>query len=69
MSEAVIGQCSICGGQVCVPTAFYGKPAGVCKGCGATEKQKLPIVPMERPLRIDPNKAASRFDGKMELTF
>ena len=43
-----IGTCSLCGGQVTLPTIWYGvtPPTATCSKCGATEAKNLPIITM-----------------------
>lgn len=47
--DKIIGQCSLCGGNVTVPTAWWSTepPVPHCKKCGAHEKNQLPIIEME----------------------
>lgn len=53
MTNKVIGSCSICGGNVVVPTSWYGvyPPEPTCETCGAVKKRSLPVVEMEQPDR------------------
>lgn len=46
-----IGQCSLCGGRVTVPTVWHGiyPPVPTCESCGATAKASGPVIPMEKP--------------------
>jgi hypothetical protein len=49
-----IGKCSLCGGAVEVPFAYFGTPPAVCAGCGAIRKNDyendhLPTIPMKKP--------------------
>lgn len=50
-----IGICSICGGQVAVPTEWLGifPPRPTCMNCGALAKEAGPVIPME-PFRPVP---------------
>jgi len=50
MDNRTIGTCSICGGPVTVPFAWYSvvPPVPSCKRCGAIMKQpEMPVIPME----------------------
>lgn len=47
-----LGRCSLCGGTVVVPLAWYGTtvPVPRCDCCGATLRvQPLPVLKTERP--------------------
>lgn len=47
-----IGTCSLCGGPVTVPTAWYGAvpPVPQCAHCGATKAQPHgPVIEMDEP--------------------
>ena len=48
----VVGKCSICGGQVVVPTVYWSvvPPIPTCSNCGAKEDVTviLPTLPMKR---------------------
>ena len=48
-NKPVIGICSICGGDVVMPTRPMASPQAYCQTCGAVKKRNLPIIPMERP--------------------
>jgi len=52
-SDIVVGTCSLCGGAVTVPSVFWSvnAPIPTCIKCGATQKQKLPTIEMEPPLK------------------
>ncbi len=45
----VIGRCSVCGGRVVLPTNWLGihPPLAYCEQCGATERSRLPVIPMD----------------------
>lgn len=45
----VIGTCSLCGGQVCVPTIYHSvvPPRPQCVRCGAVAKRTGPVIEME----------------------
>lgn len=45
----VIGRCSKCGGDVCVPTVWLGlqPPVPTCSSCGARKARNLPTIEME----------------------
>ena len=45
-----MGVCSLCNGNVTVPDNWYSNipPAPVCNSCGATAKNKFPVVEMEK---------------------
>jgi len=50
MADFTIGTCSLCGGAVRLPAAWYGTvpPIPTCASCGATAKQPHgPVVDME----------------------
>jgi hypothetical protein len=49
----IVGKCSLCGGAVTVPTVYHSTvpPTPSCQSCGATKKNDLPIVEMERAPR------------------
>ncbi len=46
----IIGTCSICGGAVVTPDAWYGvnPPTPTCSQCGAIANGHGPIIPMRR---------------------
>lgn len=47
----VIGACSLCGGEVVVPTIWMGvtPPVPRCKKCDAVKApQSLPVIPMKK---------------------
>ena len=48
MNKIIIGQCSICGGNVSIPEIWHGvnPPVPTCENCGAVKKRNLPIIPM-----------------------
>lgn len=50
MTDRVLGSCSICGGSVIIPHIWYGviPPIPTCISCGATQKNKLPVIDMEK---------------------
>ena len=47
LSGEVIGECSICGGDVCVPRIWHGvnPPKPRCNGCGAVARSG-PVIDM-----------------------
>lgn len=47
----VIGTCSLCGGQVCVPTMWGAiiPPTPTCQQCGAVAASHGPLIPMRQP--------------------
>ena len=49
--EYIIGMCSLCGGHVTLPAAWYGNalPRPTCEQCGAHAQEQLPTIKMERP--------------------
>lgn len=50
--ETVLGECSICGGSVTVPTVWMGisPPTPSCKSCGATARPAGGrVIPMRKP--------------------
>lgn len=56
MSDAVLGRCSLCGGDVVLPRhwAGVGPAPRTCAACGAVEsKSNLPVIQMERPKTED----------------
>jgi hypothetical protein len=52
-NDIVVGKCSLCGGSVTVPTVWHGilRPTATCQSCGATEKNNLPVIQMEKPAK------------------
>lgn len=49
-----VGICGLCAGKVTVPSLWGGmqSPVPTCSKCGATERQKVPVLPvmdMEKP--------------------
>jgi hypothetical protein len=58
-----IGVCSLCGGNVTVPPSWFGNipPAPVCGSCGATAKNKFPVVEMEKRDFSNRNENVVRF--------
>ena len=46
-----IGTCSICGGQVTIPTVWAGiiPPTPSCLSCGALGRSFGPVIPMHKP--------------------
>ena len=51
MNLRFLGRCSLCGGDVTVPVAWFGivPPIPTCRSCGATAaRPETPVVPMER---------------------
>lgn len=44
----IVGKCSICGGDVVFPSMMVN-PKCYCTKCGAVEKPRLPVIPMEQP--------------------
>lgn len=62
MSEKTVGTCSICGGRVSVPFAWWGiyPPVPTCESCGATKRDHGPVVDMEpkRPVTAEVNEEA-----------
>ena len=54
--QMTVGTCSICGGEVRVPSVWMGvvPPTPTCSKCGATAAQHGPVIPMQpaspRPL-------------------
>lgn len=44
----IIGQCSICGGNVVVPVVWWSvvPPQPYCVNCGATKRDDRPVIPM-----------------------
>ena len=53
MSHRIIGSCSLCGGQVGVPTIWHGvhPPEPQCLKCHAIAKQPGPVIEMQPPKR------------------
>ena len=52
--DTTLGTCSVCGGRVTVPEAWYSTkpPIPRCESCGATVKQPYgPILQTENPTR------------------
>jgi hypothetical protein len=51
---AIIGSCSICGGNVTVPDTWYGinPPVPRCDSCGAIKRTR-PVIDME-PVPVAP---------------
>lgn len=52
MSNQIVGTCSLCGGKVVVPFAWWGiyPPVPQCEDCGAVQKnQHGPTIEMENP--------------------
>lgn len=50
--DSVIGACSLCGGNVTLPSVWAGviAPVPTCNKCGAVKKQpKPPVIEMEKP--------------------
>lgn len=49
MSYTICGTCSICGGQVTVPSVWHGvyPPNPTCRGCGAIARSSGPVIDME----------------------
>lgn len=47
-NKRIIGQCSICGGNVVVPTVCWSvnPPVPICESCGAVKRNELPVIPM-----------------------
>lgn len=45
----VLGSCSICGGDVTMPNAWYSTkpPVPTCASCGAKAKPSLPVIEMQ----------------------
>ena len=45
----VIGKCSLCGGEVCVPKAWHGThpPTPTCRQCHAVAEVAGPVIPMK----------------------
>lgn len=54
MSEQTIGTCSICGGAVTLPLAWWSvtPPVASCSRCGAVAAQHGPVIPMVQPTHI-----------------
>ncbi len=54
MNQA-IGICSLCGGDVVLPTHYMSvvPPKPTCESCGAVAKTKGPVVPMQRRANPD----------------
>ena len=48
INERVVGRCSICGGEVVIPTVFWSvvQPIPTCKSCGAVMRNQGPVIPM-----------------------
>lgn len=44
----ILGKCSICGGQVTVPSSWLGilPPTPTCQSCGAEAENPGPVIPM-----------------------
>lgn len=62
---SVVGTCSVCGGAVTMPDAWYGifPPTPSCASCGATKKQPHgPVVEME------PSEKVKETLEKLDLT-
>lgn len=51
MNSQTIGTCSLCGGPVTLPLAWYSvtPPVATCSRCGAVQAQHGPVIPMVRP--------------------
>lgn len=49
--ERTIGTCSLCGGEVTLPTVWWGvvPPVPTCSRCGATAASQGPVIEMEKP--------------------
>lgn len=54
MNSQTIGTCSLCGGPVTLPLAWYSvtPPVATCSRCGAVQAQHGPVIPMVRPADI-----------------
>jgi len=54
VSQQTIGTCSLCGGPVVAPIAWYSvtPPVATCSRCGAVAAQHGPVIPMVRPASI-----------------
>lgn len=52
MSVRVIGKCSLCGGRVTVPIAWWSvvPPVPTCERCGAVADTVIPMKPRPNPL-------------------
>lgn len=52
----VIGTCSNCGGNVCVPSIWHSvyPPQPKCSGCGATAVSSLPVIRTRPDPRREP---------------
>lgn len=48
--DRIIGHCGICGGDVLVPSTWYGTraPKPTCERCGAHAKTQIPVIEMEQ---------------------
>jgi len=57
MSDAVIGTCSICGGQVATPSLWGGiiPPTPHCLKCGASAANHGPVIQMQKIRPTLPN--------------
>jgi len=50
LSNITVGTCGVCGGPVCIPSAWYGinPPPKQCSVCGAIAKESYgPVLPMQ----------------------
>lgn len=54
MNETVIGSCSLCGGEVTVPTYWMSVEPAIptCRACGATAAPRGPVIKMARPSEV-----------------
>ncbi len=54
MNTQIVGTCSICGGAVTLPLAWYSvtPPVATCSRCGAVAAQHGPVIPMVRPTHV-----------------
>lgn len=54
-NERIIGVCSICGGNVSVPTLWWSTqaPQPTCSSCGAIAQNRGPIIPMQGGKHLD----------------
>lgn len=66
--DTIIGTCSVCGGPVGMPRAFWSirAPVPMCLNCGAEPVNRFgPVIPMA-PRRPFPPRYEDRIDPFME---
>ena len=65
--QKTIGKCSICGGAVQVPMAYFGIPPATCSSCGAIKANDLPVISMEKKPIFNTNKSPDFNSSKFYL--